>query len=871
MTGGRFDPDLLTALRAIARTPNLLVATDYDGTLAPIVEDPSSAVPIPESIAALRTLAGLSATTVAVVSGRALRDLAALSRLPHEIHLVGSHGSEFDIDFIHALDRDAGMLRSQLTDAARALTDGVPGVAIEPKPTGVAVHVRRASRPDAERILDAVRRGPASLPGVYATEGKEVLELSVVETDKGHALDVLRHQAGASAAVFFGDDVTDEKVFARLSGPDVGIKVGPGQSLAAYGIDEPGDVALLLAILAEERAAWLAGAEATPISSLTLLADGVNVALVTPDGDITWLCHPEPDSPAIFADLLGGTAAGVLSVHPARGGLPLGQDYVADTLVVQTRWAGLTVIDYLDRSPFPGAESPGETAMGRSHLTRLMREISGRTPARVVFAPRPEFGSVPVRLEQVRADDGSPLGMRLIGASEPLGLRAPGVTWDVHSDGAHETAVATIDPSTMPGGRIILELRAGTDFLGPAPIDDLRRRAITEQYWSSWASKLNLPTSYRGAVLRSALTLKALCHGRSGGVLAAATTSLPEGLGGTRNWDYRYTWVRDGAMSVQALLRLGSSTEAEAYLGWLRRIVDELGSAEHLHPLYTLHGHTLGPEAVIEQLPGYAGSRPVRVGNAAQGQVQLDVFGPVADLIADLVIHRGSGPTALHEHEWILLCQMVDAVERRWSEPDAGIWEIRDAAQHHVYSKVMCWLTVNRAMEVATAVGREQPGWARLRDDIAAEVIDRGFDPVRGAYVSAYDRLEMECASLFIGLSGLLPADDPRFVSTVNAVEDELRDGPTVFRYRHDDGLPGHEGGMHICATWLVEAYLRVGRRDDAVALFEDILELAGPTGLLSEQYDARTGRSLGNHPQAYSHLGVIRAALALDPYVSTL
>jgi hypothetical protein len=701
---------------------------------------------------------------------------------------------------------------------------------------------------------------------VYVTEGKEVIELAVVHTDKGDALDILRHQVGASAALFVGDDVTDESAFVRLTGPDVSVKVGDGDTAARHRISGQGDVAVLFALLSEERAAWLAGADASPIEALTLLADGVNVALLTPEGDVSWLCHPEPDSPALFAALLGGDSAGVLAVRPSRGGLPLGQEYVGNTLIARTRWAGLEIVDYLDRSPFPGADVPGETGFGRTHLTRLMREVRGRTPFTITFAPRPEFGSVPARLEAVRSDDGTPLGMRIVGAAEPLGLRAPGVEWQVVADGMHETAIATVDPADLPHGRLVLELRAGTDFLGPAPLEDDRRREITAERWETWASALVLPSGYRDHVLRSALTLKALCHGRTGGVLAAATTSLPEGLGGIRNWDYRYTWVRDGAMTVQALLRLGSASEAEAFLIWLERIVDEAGSAEHLHPLYTLHGGTLGPEAVIEQLPGYAGSRPVRIGNAAQAQVQLDVFGPVADLIADLVHHRGGNETSVRDHEWRLMCQMVDAVQRRWEEPDHGIWEIRDTPQHHVFSKVMCWLTVHRAISVAEAVGRSQFDWATLRDRIAADVLENGFDHDRKAYVSAYERYEMDASALFIGLTGLLADDDPRFASTVDAVEDELRDGPTVFRYRHDDGLPGHEGGMHICTTWLVESYLRVGRREAAVLLFDDLLELAGPTGLLPEQYDARTGRSLGNHPQAYSHLGLIRCALALEP-----
>jgi trehalose-phosphatase len=848
--------DLRVAVRQLARVPHLLVCSDYDGTLAPIVEDPTRARALPESISALRTLAGLSGTTAAVVSGRALRDLAALSRLPAEVHLVGSHGSEFDIGFVRALDGEASRRRTMVLGAVRGLVDGIPGVLLEEKPAGVAVHVRRATREDADAVLESLRQGPARSQGVYVTEGHEVLELSVVEGDKGHAVDVLRHQSGASAAIFVGDDVTDERAFARLTGPDVGVKVGPGSSAATHRVEGPRQVALLLALLAEERAAWLAGADATAIEDLTLLADGSTVALLTPDGDITWLCHPAPDSPAIFADLLGGPSAGVLSVHPARGGLPLGQEYLGDTLVARTRWAGLTVLDYLDRSPGPeplGAPGP--------HVTRLVRVLSGRTAARVVFSPRPEFGGVPATLSISADEDDVPVGVAVEGASGLVFLRAPGVRWALHPDGAHTTAVATVDLSEGP---VVLELRCGTTYTGPHPLSEAERRAATSAAWQDWADTLSVPPAHAAVVRRSALTLKALCHQRTGAVLAAATSSLPEGIGGIRNWDYRYCWVRDGAMTVRTLLDLGSTHEAEQFLGWLEQVLTETPGPQWLHPVYTLEGRPLGPEAVIEQLPGYAGSRPVRVGNAAQGQVQLDVFGPVADLVAALAERRGGGPGSVAEHEWRLVTQMVAAVDARWQEPDHGIWEIRDTPRHNVYSKVMCWFTVARALDVARQLGIRRPSWARLRDRIGADVLGAGWDEDVKAYVSAYGHSDLDAASLFIGLCGLLDDDDPRFAATVDAVEDVLRQGPTVFRYLHDDGLPGVEGGMHICTTWLVEAYLRVGRRDDAQALFASLLELAGPTGLLPEQYDPRHHRSLGNHPQAYSHLGVVRAALAL-------
>jgi trehalose 6-phosphate phosphatase len=839
------DPALRAAIREIARTPHLLVASDYDGTLSPIVENPAAAKPLPESIAALRALAILPSTTTAVVSGRALRDLAALSRLPSEVHLIGSHGSEFDVGFVQELSAEQRELLGRVHEACSTIAGGVPGVALEAKPAGVAVHVRRAARDEASRVLSAVYGGPAAWPGVHVTEGKEVLELSVVRTDKGSALERLRHQVGASAAIFVGDDVTDERAFAVLTGPDVSVKVGDGYTLARHRVEGPAEAALLLALVAEERRAWLTGADATPIEDHALLADGLTTALLTPSGNVTWLCHPDPDSPALFAQLLGDEGAGYFAVHPVREGVPLGQSYVGDTMTVRTRWAGLTVTDYLDRTQF----GPDEDGV---RVTRLVRVISGRTPARLVFAPRPDFGRVPVRLEQV---DG---GLKVVGTTGSVVLRAPGAAWDIHADGMHETATALVDPS---GGDVVIELRCGTDDLADVDLPEAERRARTENHWRDWAAKLRVPDGSRAEVVRSALTLKALCHESSGGILAAATTSLPEGIGGIRNWDYRYCWVRDAALTARALLDLGSRSESEQFLLWLRGVLEHTSSPEQLHPLYTLSGAPLGPEAVIDTLSGYAGSRPVRVANAAQGQVQLDVFGPVCDLVLGLVEARG---TVAPEDLW-LLEECVLAVERRWMEPDHGIWEIRDRPRQHVHSKVMCWMTVDRAIRVVELTGTPRDAWVDLRDRIAADVLENGWIESEQSFVAAYDRVEADAATLFVTLSGLLAPDDPRAAATVHAVEADLRSGPVVYRYRYDDGLPGGEGGMLICTSWLVEAYAAAGMIDEAVELNAQVLGLAGLTGLLPEQYDPVQQKGLGNHPQAYSHVGVIRSALAIE------
>jgi trehalose-phosphatase len=845
-------PDLRAAIGRIARVPQLLIACDYDGTLAPIVEDPSQAVPLPEAVAAVRALAALPQTTVAVVSGRALRDLATLSRLPSEVHLIGSHGSEFDIGFVQRLAPDLVALRTRLQKEIEDIAGGRPGVRLEPKPASIAVHTRTASPEDAAAVNEAVLAGPATWEGVHVTQGKRVIELLVLATHKGTAIDQLRMQLSASAVLFVGDDVTDENAFRQLHGPDVGIKIGPGDTRAGYRVDEPIDAVRVLGLLLETRRSWLFGERATPIERHTMLANGRTTALLAPDATVTWLCHPNPDSSAVFADLLGGSPAGHFSIRPAdrEFRIPLGQRYRPGTMTVETRWSGLYVTDWLDIGVPPGdsEEAPESTS--------LVRTLTGKHRAKVTFAPRPEFGQVTIRLQPLGD------GLLVLGSNEPMALYSPGVEWDVFDDNGHDSARAEIDLAAM-GGQCVLELRCGSNTLRAWDEPLEARQARAERNWSDWASSLKLPSVARDQVLRSALTLRGLVHQPSGSIIAAATSSLPEELGGVRNWDYRYCWLRDAAMSARALVDLGSITEAEAFLGWVDRCVERTGGhPERLHPLYTVDGWDLGPEAVIETLPGYAGSRPVRIGNAANRQLQLDVFGPIADLIAGVVAHRGW----VRDEEWRVIEAMVAAVERRWHEPDHGLWEARLAPRHHVYSKVMCWLTVDRAVTLSREHRAEdRPEWTELRDRIGANVLDHGWHEEVGAYSVAYGSPEMDASSLWIGLSGLLADDDPRFLSTVLAIEAELRSGPTVYRYKWDDGLPGTEGGFHVCAAWMIEAYLRTGRRADAEELFDQMLDCAGPTGLLPEQYDPENERGLGNHPQAYSHLGLIRCALLLD------
>mgnify|MGYP001242790178 CR=1 FL=1 len=828
----------------LARTPQLLVACDYDGTVAPIVDDPMAATPRPDTVVALRALAALPTTHVAVVSGRSLRDLAGLSRLPTEIHLVGSHGGEFDLGFGKRLSPNELDLRARIKADLGEIADRTPGAELEVKPAAVTFHYRRADPEDARRALQDIEAGPAALDGVHTHHTDRAVELLVVDTDKGRALESLRHRVGASAVLFFGDSPTDEHAFATLRGPDVGVKVGAGETGARFHVEDTAGVAEALARLAQLRTDWVTGSGAVPIADHSMLSDLRTAAIVTPDARITWYCAPRIDSSAVFAELVGGPAAGFFAVCPVDGSAPVAQRYVEDTMALETRWEGLTVLDYLDAS---GGRP--ERLAGRSDLFRV---LTGRGRARIEFAPRLDFGRHGTRLA-IRDD-----GVEVVDTADLMVLRSPGVAWELTDDGRHHTARAEVELGDEP---IVLEFRYGTASTKADSRTEPERRADTLGYWQDWADRLKVPDVEPELVTRSAVTLKGLCHGPTGAILAAATTSLPESIGGIRNWDYRYCWLRDAALSAAALARLGSYGEAMAYLDWVLGILEQRDDPERLHPLYLVTGRHLPPEADIAELAGYAGSRPVRVGNAAERQVQLDVFGPVVDLIW-LLATEGAPLSGQH---WQLVRAMVGAVEKRWQEPDHGIWEVRRSPRHHVYSKVMCWLTVDRALRVAADfVDGDHHDWELLRDAIREDVLARGWKDDVGSFTAAYDGSDIDASVLAVGLYGLVDPGDERFLGTVAAVERELREGDTVFRYRGDDGLPGTEGGFHLMTSWLVDAYLATGRPEDARALFAGLVACVGGTGLLSEEHDPATDRSLGNHPQAYSHLGLIHNAVNL-------
>jgi trehalose-phosphatase len=841
------DPALFRRLFGLSRSPSLLVATDYDGTIAPIVDVPSQAFPLESSVDSLRALALLPSTSAGVISGRSLRDLAAMSRLPREVHLFGSHGGEADTFAIDSLDE---VQRATLAEFRSDLTRSLPDEIIEHKTTGAAVHLRGLAEVERRRIEAAVEKLAAAHP-IHPTRGKQVIDLSVVPSSKAEALTRLRERTGAESVVFIGDDTADEYALETLGEGDLGLKVGdePSATHADFRLSSPAEVSIVLGALFELRKSWLFGRRATPIQRHSLLGNGQSTALVDPDGRICWMPHPLPHSSSMFSEILGTEAAGFFSVAPASGAAPLTQRYLGHSTLLETRWAGLSCIDYL---------APVD---GHSDDTIVVRVLTGDAPARIRFSPRLDYATVPTRM--VKSDD----GVSVLGTSEPIELHAPGLDFDLVETGDSHTAEAIVVPSEQPGGTVVLVLACGTGtgdagYMATGGERHVRERALN--FWTNWVESLDLPEHHREEVIRSAITLRALCHEPTGGVLAAPTTSLPEGIGGVRNWDYRYTWLRDGSMTVRALLALGSTGEAEGFLSWLSGIMTRTVSPEQLHPLYAVDGSALTTEAVLAELPGYAGSRPVRVGNAAEHQVQLDVFGPVTELLDELSGHLGELP----EEYWTLTCQMVEAVGKRWFEADHGIWEARRAPKHNVYTRVMCWVTVDRALRIADRFGREPSGaWRQLREEIAQDVLTHGYNEEVGAFTVAYGEKDLDSAALSVGLSGLVEPDDPRFVSTVDAIERDLRVGPTVFRYRYDDGLPGLEGGFHICTTWLIEAFIKVGRIDDAWDLFRQVDNLLGPTGLLSEEYDPVAEMHLGNHPQAYSHLGYIRVAQLLDEH----
>jgi trehalose 6-phosphate phosphatase len=712
------------------------------------------------------------------------------------------------------------------------------------KPYSVAFHFRGCSFEHAGASLQRLDAALAEKAGVRQLSGLMVREFAVLAGDKGQGLLSMAHRTGAQATVFMGDDETDEHGFAVLGSGDLTIKVGPGETVARERVEGQAQAVELLGVLLARRGAYLRSVLPAGIERHSLLSDQRTLAVVDPRGSIVWLCLPRADSAAVFARLVGDASRGEFEIAPVEPEGDPKQEYEPDTFALRTIWRSVTVTDYFDCT--------SGRAYQRAGRSDLIRRIEGRGVVRVRFSPRLDFGRMPTTL--VERDS----GIEVDGSPDPFVLFAPGIDWRIESEGAHQSAVAEVDLSKGP---VTLELRYGFGSLQPVQAAEAERSAQTGRFWSGWVKTLRLPNKRPDLVARSALALKALCYGPSGAIYAAATTSLPEQLGGVRNWDYRYCWPRDACLAAAALVRLGNTGVAMKLLDWLVAVVDRCESADRLRPIYTVSGHELGQEGEIGDLTGYGGSRPVRVGNAADRQVQLDVFGPIVSLVS-MLVERGAPVTPEH---WRLVQSMVSAVAVRWMEPDHGIWEVRGPRAHHVHTKIMCWHAVDRALFIARGVlGKDRPDWEVLRRAIAEEILAEGWNERVGAFTFRYGSDDLDAAALHVGLTGLLAPDDKRFAATVRAVKSALLDGPVVYRYRLDDGLPGTEGGFHICTSWLIESLVLLGEGAEAGALFDRMAALAGPTGMLPEQYEPRKGLSLGNTPQAYSHLGLINAAVRL-------
>lgn len=835
--------ELNQRLSAIAAAPLLLVACDFDGTLAPIVNVPGDARMDARCRDALNALGKLRRTRVALVSGRSLawlNDAAGLARTPM---LFGSHGAE--CSDVRAPGRDAELVH-KLHLRLSGFEPRWPGVEVEEKPFGAAVHFRRADPSVGDEVRRAVRAIASEFPSLTVKAGSMVVELTTSDAHKGDALRAAKRISGASHAVFFGDDVTDEDAFAGMAEVDLGVKVGPGTTAADARVPGIAQVADALETLYAARRAHLA-AMPPPLQNHSVLSDFRTVAVVSPDADIAWLCLPRVDSPAMFSGILGGPRSGSFTVRPEGTDAAPTQRYERSSMVLRSTWPTLTLIDYLDCS----AGRPSQKA-GRTDLVRV---LSGSGKVRIVFAPRVDFGrlATPLRLGKGAVE--------IPDAHDPAVLISPGVEWSISGHGGHHEAQATVDLDAM-GGQLTLELRYGAQGHDAPCSPEPERRQQTIAVWDEWASRLKLPALHRQAVLRSAVVLKALTHGPSGALVAAATTSLPEVLGGARNWDYRYCWPRDASMAATSLLRLGSKDEATALADWFVSLIARMEEPGSLRPLYTVTGQDLPPEGQINELSGYDQSRPVRLSNAAAQQTQLDVFGPIADMLATMAEH---GVPVSADH-WRLVDSMVEAVSRRWKDPDHGIWEIRGPRRNHVHSRLMCWRTVSRALAVHCALHSEaNPAWRSLLSSIADDLLANGWNEQVGSFTVSYNSTDVDATALQVGLLGLIGHDDQRWVRTVEAVQRHLQRGATVLRYTYDDGLPGRMAGSVICTCWLVEALATLGRFDEADRLLEAVLSQAGPTGTLTEQFDDEASTALGNLPQAYSHLGVINAVLRLE------
>ena len=586
------------------------------------------------------------------------------------------------------------------------------------------------------------------------------------------------------------------------------------------------------------------------LEDYALLGDTRTAALVHRTGSVDWLCLPRFDSPAVFAALLGTNENGRWELGTVQTVVNHQRRYRGETMVLDTEittpTGSVRVTDFM--VPRGG---------GHPKLIRIVVGLYGRVSMFTDIRFRFNYGEV---APWVRRVDGA-----LVAVSGPdrLVLQTPAVL-----QGEGLSTVGRFDVSA--GDRVPFVLTwSGSHAPRPASVDHEAALVRTERFWSAWSERLTPSGLYRDAVIRSLLTLKALTYEPTGGIVAAPTTSLPERVGGGRNWDYRYTWLRDASLSLGALQHSGQVAEGAAWCSWLLRAA--YGDPDKVQIMYGVGGERLLPESQLGWLDGFGGSAPVRVGNAAAGQAQLDVYGEVIMALEEA--RDGGYPP--HADAWAFERALLSVVERRWRQPDRGIWEIRGDPRHFVHSKLMAWVAADRMVRATERHRLPAPvdAWRALRDSIRRDILERGYDPVRNSFAQSYESNDIDASLLQIPLVGFLPAHDPRVQATISAIEEDLLDDDgLVLRYRTAptgseavDGLAAGEGAFLPCSFWLVDAYVVAGRVSAARRLFERLLALGNDLGLFAEEYDSVRGCQIGNFPQAFTHVAVVHSALLLS------
>lgn len=581
------------------------------------------------------------------------------------------------------------------------------------------------------------------------------------------------------------------------------------------------------------------------IEDYAIVGDCQTAAIVGRDGSIDWLCWPRFDSSACFAAILGTPEHGRWLVAPKHATAHISRRYVPDTLILESRFetdtGSATLIDFM---PLRRAHS---------HLIRLVRGEQGHVAFCTELIIRFGYGEIVPWVTRVGRDE-----LRAIAGPDMLLLRS--------SVELHGENFKTVGDFRVSAGEVAsFSLTYGASHLpDPESVDPLRLLKETEQFWRQWSSGCKVTGRWTQAVKRSLITLKALTYAPTGGLAASATTSLPEQLRGQRNWDYRYCWLRDATLTLLAFMNTGYFDEARAWRDWLLRAV--AGNPDQMQIMYGLSGERRLVEMSVPWLPGYERSSPVRIGNDAHGQIQLDVYGELLD-----VLHQGrEGGLASNASGWALQLAILEHLAQSWRKPDHGIWEVRSRPEHFTYSKVMAWVAFDRAIKSAEKFGLNGPTrrWRNLRREIHEDICVRGFDRSLGSFVRSYGSQEVDASLLLLPAVGFLSAGDSRIRATVELIERTLVHGGLVRRYdtsRNDDGLPPGEGMFLACSFWLVDAFTMLGRRDDAERLFERLLDLRNDVGLLSEEYDLDAGRLVGNFPQAFSHLAMVNSACNLD------